>query len=52
MKKIVENFTIVKPRTERVHFRSKGAINAQTDAGANKYSKTRKDNTVHDNKTF
>ncbi len=43
MKKIVENFTIVKPKAERVHFRSRASEEGKKGAAANKYGKTRQD---------
>jgi len=44
MKHIVENFTIVKPRCERVHFNQKVANpNTKTNPNMEKYRKTRND---------
>ena len=48
MKKIVENFTVVKPRTERVHFHGKGTTQEPekiNKAAMDKYQKTRHDST-------
>ncbi len=46
MKKIVENFTIVKPKAERVHFQTKPGGEKPTNPALEKYRKTRHDSTV------